>query len=244
MPEKINIDDILTDLQNMTNLLGHPPSYEEAKKYGKFGSATYQRRLGPTWEIVKRHVGWKADYETYSPSSVSPEDGSWLSGIIDGEGCFRIQKPSKTSGLGLSKSFAPVFTLSIRLDDRNIIDEIFRILETSKSLHIDSRTGDSNGPNANPAYKINIRDLPCLAFRLIPILERYPLRSKKQNDFILFKQAVNIFLNKAQSGRKNMRYTEYERKTLEKLYHAMQDIKKYQSSLQDILLKYNLQLSN
>jgi len=220
MPEKINIDDILTDLQNMTNLLGHPPSYEEAKKYGKFGSATYQRRLGPTW------------------------DGSWLSGIIDGEGCFRIQKPSKTSGLGLSKSFAPVFTLSIRLDDRNIIDEIFRILETSKSLHIDSRTGDSNGPNANPAYKINIRDLPCLAFRLIPILERYPLRSKKQNDFILFKQAVNIFLNKAQSGRKNMRYTEYERKTLEKLYHAMQDIKKYQSSLQDILLKYNLQLSN
>lgn len=242
MRNQINYNSLIDDLKEIANKLERIPSYEDVRKHGRYGVATYQRKLGPTWEDVKRKIGWIPKYELIENFTVTPQDGSWLSGIIDGEGCFRIAKPSPKSGLGLSKSYTPVFAISIRMDDRNIIDEFIRILDIQKqSIHIDYRTGKSNSPNSNPAYKINIRDHPTLAYKLIPILEKYPLRSKKRNDFELFRIAINIYGERLFNGRKNLAYSAFERDALDKLYHALQEIKKYNATLNSVIEKYDLQ---
>ena len=237
-------EELFTELQRITNLLGHAPSYEEVRNNSTIAPRTFQRRLGKTWEDVKRSVGWKSQFETFNPASVSNVEGSWLSGLIDGEGCFRIQKPSPKSGGGLSKSYAPVFNISLRDDDEATLRELCRIIGIGCHFHIDNHTSPSHKGMANPrpAYKIFIRDLPTLAYHLIPLLELYPLRSKKKRELPVFKLAVQALLKKRLSNRINQRYTDDERSLLDRVYHALHDLKQYRSDYEEIIKKYNLPL--
>lgn len=239
MAKRIPTDLLIDDLKRVFEKIGRAPSYEDMREHGKYYPATAQRRFG-SWENAKRAIGWTPDYESYDPFSVSPADGSWLAGIIDGEGCFYIQKPSATSNKGLSKSYAPVFAISIRDDDGNIIDELQRILDIDVPRHIDHRDRPTSGPNDKPVIKVHIRNLPDLHHRLIPVLDKFPLRGKKIDDFYIFKITVKVLLAKVTGGRKYFGYTDDERDFLERLYRALREIKVYQSNLDDVIQKYNL----
>lgn len=242
MPPRISDELLIPELERVTKVLKHPPSHDEMKRYGCISPHAYQRRFG-SWEEVKRQVGWIPAYETFQLASVDPSDGAWLSGLIDGEGCFRIQRPSPQSGNGLSKSYAPVFNISFRTDDLPMLQEIRRIIGVNVHFHLDLRTAElkrSRGSKANPAYKLYIRDLPTLAFHLIPTLELYPLRSKKRFELPVFKFATNILLSKRQSGRLNKAYTEDERTLLESCYQALHELKQFQADHVGIAQKYGL----
>jgi hypothetical protein len=235
-------EQLLVELQKITDLIGRAPSYEEVRKNSNIAPRTFQRHLGKTWEDVKRCVGWKSQYELFNPQNISEKDGAWLSGIIDGEGCIRIQRPSPNSGNGLSKSYAPVFSISLRYDDKPMMDEVCRIIGTKCHIHKSEESCPShkNMRNASPSCAISVRDLPTIAYHLIPILEKYPLRSKKKFELPLFKKAANILLNKRTSNRMNRQYTDEERQLLDSLYHALSDFKKYNANREEILKKYNL----
>lgn len=239
---KITEDELKNDLIRVKNLLGRTPSYEDMRQYGKYGNRTYQRRLGPTWDDVKRTIGWVPNHETFDIDDVSDTDGGWLSGLIDGEGCFTMQAPGMKSNNGKSKSFAPVFTISIRKDDLPILNEFQRIVKNKNTVHIDNRLSEhrKGRVNAKPAYKISIRDLPTLLFLLIPIIEKYPLRGKKQFELPLFKLALTILYNKRYSGALNLAYTDTERDALKRIYHALHEMKSYQADYNAIISKYNL----
>jgi len=240
---KYTDEELLDELKRISQIVNKIPSYEDVKKYVQVGSPrTFQRQLGPTWENVKRHLGWKPDYETFIPMNVSPEDGMWLAGIIDGEGCFRTQRPSPSNKNKNITSYSMTFCISLRADDKKTLDEVCRILGTKSKLYLDNRNCPSDTKNANPAWKYFLRDIPTLAYHLIPLLEKYPLRSKKIDDFIIFKIGVNILLNKWQEGRKNKKYTNKERDILDKVYHALHDIKAYNITLNDVIQKYNLSI--
>ena len=241
MPNKISNEELLNDLQRVTGLLGQAPSYEEMRRLGRFSPHTYQRRFG-TWTEVKQLVGWTPSWLSYKPEDVSFEDGAWLAGIIDGEGCFRLMRPGPNSNGGKSHSYAPVFTVSIRDDDTPVINEMVRILGVpDTSMHIDSRRAcKAHGMKANPAVKINLRDVPTLAFHLIPLLELHPLRGKKRYELPVFAFAVNILLTKRLDGRLNSRYTTEERSLLHHCYLALREMKAYQADYQEILDEHSL----
>lgn len=231
---KISEADLLTDLQRVASELGRAPSFEDIRKYGKYSPVTFQRRFGD-WNHVKHLVGWRHPSETIQDYRPTIADAAWVAGLIDGEGCFRLQHPSPNSP---SRSFSPVFSISLRKDDKPCLDELIRIIGTSVVYHIDNRNGQ--GANAMPAYKIFIRDMPALAFRLMPLLEIAPLRSKKLRELKLFKRALGILMQKASSGRSNQRYTDDERRTLADICAALSELKEYESDEQAILTKYNL----
>ncbi len=237
---KYTEEEILSELLRMKEFLGRYPSVEDTKKYGQIGPKPMQTMFG-SWENAKRAIGWIPEYEKIPIDDVTLEDGNWLAGLIDGEGCFRVARPTPSMTKRNIRSYAPVFCISLRDDDEDTLSELDRILGKHLEHRTDNRfTERKTMPNAKPVLKIFITDLPTLKFLLLPVLERCPLRSKKQRDLILFKVMVNILYQKKAAGDTNKGYTEAEYNALEGLYQALKAIKVYQSDLDTIIERYNL----
>lgn len=212
--------DLLTELQRVTDILGRPPSYDEMKRLGHISPKPYQTRYG-TWENAKRFVGWIPAWETFSPHDVSIADGAWLAGFIDGEGCLRLQS--------IRHTYSPMFCLSLRADDLPALQEIERIIGTTVQYHIDNRQAciRKGMTGANPAYKIAVRDVPTLAYQLLPLLERFPLRTRKAEQVPPFTEAVHMFLNRWATRGTHSRWTKAERSRLAELDTILRNLKLY-----------------
>ncbi len=235
-----NRDDVIAELTRLKETLDRFPSLEDVRNHGRIGPKPMQRIFG-SWENVKRAIGWIPEYEKIPVDNVTVEDGNWLAGLIDGEGCFRLGKPSPSMEKRGIKSFSPVFCITLRDDDKEALVELQRILGTKLELRYDNRDSiKDTQPNAKPAFKIFITDLPTLKFVLVPVLERYPLRSKKRRDLILFKLAISILYQKKSMGDTHKAYTEAERDTLNHLYWALREIKQYKSDLDTVIEHHNL----
>lgn len=103
--------------------------------------------------------------------------GHWLAGFIDGEGCFRVHK-SKGGDY-----YACHFTLKLRDDDGPILHAIV----------------ERTGVGYIKPDLVRGKSQPCLVWvvgskadclKLIPILDRYPLRAKKSRDYAIWREAV------------------------------------------------------
>lgn len=110
--------------------------------------------------------------------------GHWLAGLFDGEGCFTITARGKAR-----RSFAPSFTLCLREDDAEIVEEIARRTGFGRVYHVIHRR-----PGVRDRYRVEWkvyrkRDVLALA----ALLDRYPLRSKKARDFRLWREAVRLW---------------------------------------------------
>lgn len=121
-----------------------------------------------------------------------PDDlGHWLAGFIDGEGYFGIRQHPKGP-------FQCVFSLGLRIDDSAILEELHTRTGLG-SLYVD-RARQRRNPNAE-AFRVWLimskRD--CVA--LIPLLERFPLRSKKRSDFEIWARAVRAWQHVIRNGR-------------------------------------------
>lgn len=236
MKIKYTETELLNNLIDVMNKVGHYPSYEDARKYGNISPKTIRSRLGPNWSDVKRKLGWIPTNEM-PHQEISDLDAGWLAGIIDGEGCFRMQTPSPSNVSSGCRAFAPVFCMSLRTDDKSALDELVRIIgDPYVAFHIDNR---NESVNANPVYKIFIRDLPTLVYFLLPAMERCGLRTKKKYELVVFKFACQILLDKRLTRRVHA-YTDEERSLLWSCYYALSEMKVYNSDKQAILVKYNL----
>lgn len=231
MPLKYSNKDLMDELQRLFNLLGHPPSFEDVKRLGMISPKPFQTRFG-TWENVKRQLGWIPLWETFEPQSIAPEDGHWMAGIIDGEGCLTMRRPTEGH-----PAWDPLFSISLRDDDSFMIDELIRILGVANArTHMDYRKSESHkGMNANPAVKLTIYDIPTLYHQLIATLKIYPLRSKKKNELKVFELAVKTLLDKRISNRLNCKYTDCEVALLHQCYVALKALKQYKADYTSIL---------
>lgn len=232
----IPIEDVMADLSRVTGFIGHAPSYEEMRKYGKVSATTCQRYFG-TWENVKRQVGWVPAWESFEPYAIAPNDGHWLAGLIDGEGCFTMRHPVKKH-----TAWDPIFTISVRDDDSFMIDELIRVLGIENvHIHIDYRKAERRkGQNANPAVKLTIYDVHTLFYHLIATLKIYPLRSKKKNEIKVFELAVLVLLRKREEGRLNLRYKPDETESLKRCYYSLKELKQYNADYESILARFDL----
>lgn len=104
--------------------------------------------------------------------------GHWLAGLLDGEGSFTLQKNTSTVGTVLIR---PRMKLTLRDDDRSIIEEIYARTGIG-ILHVVKTAG-------NPQYGWTVSSVPDVV-ELVALLKRYPLRAKKAADFEVWARAV------------------------------------------------------
>ena len=110
--------------------------------------------------------------------------GYWLAGFMDGESCFTIYR---NPGFGNREhgSWSCMMSLSLRDDDSRLIRRIHQLTKIGDLLERPSQA------RAQPQLEWRVRrKADC--FRLIEILDRYPLQSKKAKDYDLWRQAMML----------------------------------------------------
>jgi hypothetical protein len=116
--------------------------------------------------------------------------GDYVSGFIDGEGCFTIViSKHKTKRLGVDARLH--FQIEVRDDDREIIENIQETLDCG---HIYCLSYERYG--WHPHVELKVSSLREITGKLLPFFEKHPLRAKKKHSYQLFLQAVEIFKQK------------------------------------------------
>lgn len=108
--------------------------------------------------------------------------GHWLSGFVDGEGCFNLCLP-KT----IRSRLAIVFSIRLRADELPILRQI------QSFWHCGTIRFDNYKNSINPICCLQINKVDDLVNIIIPHFENYPLRAKKQHDFNIWRKGVAIF---------------------------------------------------
>jgi hypothetical protein len=106
---------------------------------------------------------------------------AYLSGYADGEGCFCVTfNRSRRHKFGWE--IRPSFSVS-QNGDRAEVLELFRTRLGCGTLRPD---------RSDRTMKFETRSVSDLATKIVPHFERYPLRSRKQNDFKRFAAIVQL----------------------------------------------------
>jgi hypothetical protein len=111
--------------------------------------------------------------------------GDWLAGFIDGEGSFNI---SHHAG-----NYQPRFSLKLRDDDTAILKaiQIFVGIGTVRGSKCSPRNSKYYSPKARNQTRFDITGSHNT--KLVNILDQHQLRSKKLRDYLIWKEAVNIY---------------------------------------------------
>jgi hypothetical protein len=99
----------------------------------------------------------------------------WIVGFTDGEGCFCVSF-TKNKRYSCNLEVRPSFSLSQKKHS----------LESLKLLHFYFDCGGIRYSKKDGMYKFEIRKLEDLCRVVIPFFLKYPLKTKKKDDFILF----------------------------------------------------------
>jgi hypothetical protein len=113
--------------------------------------------------------------------------GAWLSGFVDGEGCFSVEV--RNHGQTGHLSPRATFKMTLRADDRAVLDLIRSYLNCGGVS--DPRIA---GGNRNPICTFSITSIVANANFVVPQFERFPLLAKKRRDFEIWKSAVALCL--------------------------------------------------
>src|SRR3989344_4764181 len=120
----------------------------------------------------------------YTPTSLGKESRNipeYISGYVDGEGCFTVTFNQKAKAL-LGWELRPSFSVSQNEDRRQVLDiikEYFGCGYIRRDYH-------------DKTVKFEIRDHNDLVNKVIPHFERFTLLSAKDKDFQLFKQICEM----------------------------------------------------
>lgn len=117
---------------------------------------------------------------TYS-KNLSPE---WVTGLIDAEGCFHLGV-IKRARSPLGWEINPAFKLALDKRDSHIL------------VLLKSFLGVGTITQSGSIVQFQIRSVKDLVNSLIPHLDKYPLQTQKQADYLLFKSGIELLNLKA-----------------------------------------------
>ena len=110
-------------------------------------------------------------------------DERWISGFVDGEGCFHVAINS-LSKMTMKYQVLPEFRLVQHERDIEVLEKIRDFLGVGVVRK-----------NHSDRYELRVRSLKELNV-LVDFFERSPLMTKKKNDFELFKEIIILMNNK------------------------------------------------
>jgi hypothetical protein len=116
---------------------------------------------------------------------------AWFSGFVDGEGYFQICPNKQRSG---NCYFSPTLTISLRETDKDVLYEIETNLDCGHIYYITSERDWKRGVKACNQFRWKVSKKDDLLNKIVPLFDRFPLRTKKRFDYIIWKEAL---LNKS-----------------------------------------------
>lgn len=161
--------------------------------------------------------------------------GHWLSGFTDGEGSFNLYAVTDASD-GRRESLRAAFRLAQRADDTATLQRMQSFWRCG-TLHYTSNVR-SKIRNAKPVRTFSVSAISDLVSVVLPHFETFPLRSKKQRDFTLWKQGVLMVWEVSrrpspQTGRRwcqhrgISKWTDDERHQFKVLVEQLKSLRKY-----------------
>ena len=122
--------------------------------------------------------------ENYNTPTLKRELGNYISGYIDGEGCFSVSF-SKREKLKIGWEVKPSFAVGQNFDRREVLDLMKEYFSC----------GFLRRDYADKTLKYEIRSLDELLTKVIPHFESFPIKTSKQKDFILFAEICRRMKN-------------------------------------------------
>ncbi len=119
--------------------------------------------------------------------------GHWLSGFVDGEGCFQLAWAGEGPGPN-HRSPNAMLSICLRHDDVAILEEIQAYWNVGYVRHRPGRIRENPPTIIKPACTFRVGKLKDITEVILPHFERYPLRAKKKRDFIIWKKAVELMI--------------------------------------------------
>jgi hypothetical protein len=114
----------------------------------------------------------------------------YIVGFTDGEGCFAILI-NKHKTKKIKKDANLCFEIELRADDRSVLELIQKRLDCGRIVELNyERYG------WKPHVKYVVRKQSDILYKVIPFFKQFPLKGKKEKDFILFCKAAEIFRKK------------------------------------------------
>jgi hypothetical protein len=110
----------------------------------------------------------------------------WLSGFIDGEGCFQIACRKRVRNGRTHIAMEPEFRIELHMRDEAILHEIRRSLGFGKVKPIHTR-----------GHRILLIAGTKSCNLLATVLDKHPLKTKKREDFRIWKKSIELFKNGA-----------------------------------------------
>ena len=110
-----------------------------------------------------------------SEQITSMEYSWYITGFVDGEGCFSIsfnKREKMKSGIEIRPSFS--------------ISQNKRSLDVLKQIQHYFGCGAIRFSRHDQTYKYEVRSIGDIRKRIIPHFQKYPLKTSKQNDFLTF----------------------------------------------------------
>lgn len=123
----------------------------------------------------------KATERTFPP--LDDAFGNWFSGFFAGEGSLMITAAANSDGFARHRCVA---TITLRADDRPVLEEIAQRLDCGKLLDLKARD------NTCPSTRW-LADNKAECQRLVEVFDAYPLRAKKANDYVVWRKAVTYW---------------------------------------------------
>lgn len=137
--------------------------------------------------------------------------GYWLSGFVDGEGCFRIHRVRQ------GDYYECHFQIKLRKDDRSILEKIQEMFGFGRIQDV----GKSGTSNPASIFVVVKRE-DC--FKIAKFFIKFPLRAKKQRDFYKWCEAL---LNWKNQKRGNRWYGKSDVSAIRKNWIELKKIREY-----------------
>lgn len=137
-----------------------------------------------------------------------PAFGWWITGLVDGEGCFFASLSFRVKAAPNGKSYQCVnlfagLQIWLRADDRLTLQKAQDYFGCGRiqKKKVSRRRREKWSKNAKPAYVLRIDKMDELVERVIPHFDEFPLQSKKAADYEVWKETI-VFVNQHLRGRK------------------------------------------
>lgn len=149
---------------------------------------------------------------------VSNDFGYWFSGLFDGEGCLFAAYTKTEHILGIQ--------ICLRADDLQILKDIKEKLGCG-NLQTTTDKPNSQGYQSNPKSILSIRTSKDVYEILVPLFDKYPLRSKKRFQYPLWKKMAKEKYIYSMGGKSHLQWAEKAHKIWIKQVEQIRKLKKY-----------------
>jgi len=137
--------------------------------------------------------------------NIDPLWCAWFSGLVDGEGCLAIMYNRDKD------TYRCHLRIQMRADELEWITSIQSTMHCGNVYITDSPSRNQHNRNENPKATFDVYRISDLIHIVIPILDRFSLRMKKQHDYKIWREAAMLIHSGAHLNSNRYRVFELKR---------------------------------